>query len=124
MELLKVAEQIQAKIKLLEKMRAEIRERAETRATKAAEYDKQLAMTIMALQSGKEMTLEGEKIQNPTATITEKLAKGICWKEKLETDKAEGLYKSLISNINSVQAELNGLQSINKHLEEYPYCNH
>ena len=52
------------------------------------------------------------------ATIIEKTAKGICWQARLDMEKADALYKSLISNIDSVQAELNGFQSINRHLSE------
>ena len=118
MEVTKVAQEIENKIILLDKMKVEIKSRSEKKATTSADYDKKIAITIMGLQSGKEYELDGEKIQNPTATITEKLAKGICWKEKLEMDKAEGLYKSLLSNIEATKAQLNGWQSINRHLEE------
>jgi hypothetical protein len=118
MEVTKVAKEIEDKIKLLDKMKVEIKSRSEKKATTSANYDKQIAIVMMGLQAGKEFSLEGEKIQNPTATITEKLAKGICWKEKLEMDKAEGMYKSLLSNIEATKAQLNGWQSINRHLEE------
>ena len=114
--MLNIADEILKKIELLEKMRVQIKERAEKKAETLAEYDKQLALTIIRLENGIELELEGEKIQNPSKSITDKIARGICWKAKLEMEKAEGLYKSIISNIDSVQAELNGYQSINRHL--------
>jgi hypothetical protein len=46
------------------------------------------------------------------------VAKGICSQARNDMEIADGLYKSVISNIDSVQAELNGLQSINRHLDQ------
>jgi len=42
---------------------------------------------------------------------------GICWEECLKRTDADGCYKGLITIMESLKAELNGLQSINKHLE-------
>ena len=112
-----IANQIlKAKHKLTE-MRGVIAERTIRKSKAIANYDKALALTIVKLRNGVEMEFEGQKILNPPVTIMEKIAKGICWKERLELEEAEGEYKSLITNIETVKAELNGLQSINKHLE-------
>jgi len=117
-ETIQLANEIKQKINLLEKMRKEIRERAENKAISGANYDRALAVTILQIKNGKPIEFENELIDNKLpANLIEKIAKGICWKEKLETDKAEALYKSLISNIDSVQSELNGLQSCNRYLE-------
>jgi hypothetical protein len=118
MEVYKVSEAIESKIKLLEKMRVEIRDRALQKAESAALYDKAMAITIIRLKNGEEMELDGQYIKNPIGTIIDKIARGICWKEKLECDKAEALYKSLISNIDSVMAEMNAYQSINRYLDK------
>jgi hypothetical protein len=118
MEILIIADEIEKKIKLLEKMRIEIKERAENKANTIAEYDKQLAITIIKLKNGNELEIEGNKISNIPATLIEKIAKGICWQAKLNMEKADAMYKSLISNIDSVQAELCGYQSINRYLEK------
>jgi len=117
-DVINISNEIEKKIKLLERMRVEIRERAESRAITMAEYDKQLAITIIRLKNNNIEEWEGEEMIKLPATIIEKTAKGICWKAKLEMEKADALYKSLISNINSVQAELNGFQSINRHLSD------
>ena len=118
MDVINISNEIEKKIKLLEKMRVEIRERAEARANAIAEYDKQLAITIIKLKNNNIDKWEGEELIKLPATIIEKTAKGICWQARLDMEKADALYKSLISNINSVQAELNGYQSINRHLSE------
>lgn len=107
---------IEDKIKLLEKMRAEIKSRAEQKAITISEYDKQLAITIIKLKNNNITEWEGENIVNLPATLIEKIAKGICSRARNDMEIADGLYKSVISNIDSVQAELNGYQSINKHL--------
>ena len=117
-DILLIADEIHKKIDILEKMRVQIKDRAERKAETIAEYDRKLAVNIMKLKNGIEMELDGEKISNPPATLIEKIAKGIIWKERLEMEKADGLYKSIISNIDSVQSELNGLQSINRYLEK------
>ena len=118
MDIINISNEIEKKIKLLEKMRVEIKERAENKAKTIAEYDKQLAVTIIKLKNNNIGEWEGEELIKLPATIIEKTAKGICWQARLDMEKADALYKSLISNINSVQAELNGYQSINRHLSE------
>jgi len=107
-DVLIIAEQIQTKIDLLEKMRDQIKSRATAKALSLSEYDRALAVSMIKLRS------EG----NPV-TIVEKLAKGECYEERYNFELADGLYKSLISNMNCVQSELNGLQSINRHLSEH-----
>lgn len=118
MQVVSVAEEIEKRIKLLTRTKEELRERTEAKANAIAEYEKRLAIVIIGLKNGKEFEIDGEKIQNPPATIIEKVAKGVCWREKLEMDKAETSYKSLITAIECIKAELNGYQSIYKHLDE------
>lgn len=108
---------IENRINVLSKMRVEIKSRIEKKAYTLSQYDKKLAITIIQLRHGKELELDGEKIHAPQANLIPKIAAGICWEEKLEADKAEADYKSLISNIQCVQAELNGYQSIFRHME-------
>ena len=102
----------------LEKAKNHLRERSEKKAETSAEYDKAMAISIMKLRNGVELDLEGEKIKDPPATIIEKIAKGICFKEKLEMEKADAEYKSLITYISTVESQLNGWQSINRYLQE------
>jgi hypothetical protein len=105
MDPISIAKQIEEKILILEDLRDEIRQAAEERAAAISSYDKQLASTITS------MRLKG----TPTTTI-EKEAKGVVFQARLDMELAEGIYKAVISNINVVSAQLNGLQSINRHL--------
>jgi hypothetical protein len=117
MELIKLSEQMQVLIKDLGSLRRMLRQSGISKAEALAEYDKSIAKTIIQLKNGVKFTLEGQEIVNPPTTITEKIAKGICWHEKLKADEKETLYKSLIANIEVIKAQLNALQSINRNLD-------
>jgi len=117
-EMIALADQIKSKIKSLEAMRSELRERAERKANAISGYDRILTSVIMKLNNGKEMTHDDESVKDPAKSILIQIAKGICHAERLELELADAMYKALISNIEVVKAQLNGLQSINKHLNE------
>ncbi len=118
MELLKISQEIKNKIDLLAKGRAELSTRALAKAEAVSDYDRMLAKTLIALKNGVEFVLDEETIISPPATITEKIARGICWKEKLEQEKAEALYRNASLGLSSLMSELSALQSILKYLEE------
>jgi len=118
MEITKVANEIENKINQIEQDSKHLKSRAEAKAETIGIYEKVLAKCLIGLKNGKQYTLEGEIIQNPPATITEKIAKGLCWQEKIEMDKAETLYKNTIEWLRCLQAELNGWQSIYRHLSD------
>lgn len=115
MEIKQISDEIEKKIKLLERMRLEIRDRAERKAKAITEYYKKKTLIIFQLKNGIEIEYGKMKLKNPPATIISEVIKGLCHKELLEMEESEGLYKALISNIDSVQAELNGYQSINRY---------
>ena len=117
MDIITARDAIEFKIKEIDDIRKTIRDRGEDKAIKAAEYDMVLASTLIGLKNGVGYDLGGQHIVNPPASTSEKIAKGICWKEKMEMDKAEMLYKSAISNLDSTQSQLNALQSIFRHME-------
>lgn len=119
MDLMTIAEQIKDKIKLLEQMRNVIKQRGESKAVAISDYEKKLAVVIIQLKNGKIFEVDNEVISGESlpANLLEKIAKGICWKEKLDMETADASYKSAITNIETVQAELNALQSLNRHLE-------
>ena len=118
MEVLQVATEIQKKISELQKALPEIKKRGEEKAETSAEYDKAVALVIIKIRNGAEMMFEDQKIVDPPATILEKIARGICYKEKLAMEKADAYYKSLITYISTVESQLNGWQSINRYLSE------
>ena len=118
MDTINIAQKILRCIEELRKGRKLLQERAEAKAIAISEYDRAITVTILKLKSGQMMELDGEKVENPQTTIIEKIAKGICWKERLEMEKAEAMYRNAVSGMNSLQAELNGMQSLNRHLSE------
>ena len=117
MEVLEVASRIETKIKLLEKGRGQLQELASRRAVKIAQYDCQLGITIIKLRNGVAMKAGGETVKDPPATTTEKIAKAICWQERLDMEQADAEYKLAVKKLDCVQAELNGYQSINRYLD-------
>ena len=113
----RVADEIEGKINELGRGRADLAWRAEKKAAAIAEYDKRVSMVLMGLKNGKSYMLDGEEIKDPPASYSERLARGICWKEKYEAEKAEAEYKNSTVGMDSLMAELNGWQSINRYLE-------
>lgn len=118
MELIQITQQMQQEIVNLNKIRSVLRDRARLKATKTSNYDKVLAQTIIKLRNGVEMEIDGEKVLSPQTTIMEKIAKGICWKEKLEMEEAEALYKSALTQLDTVKTIINAYQSISKYQAE------
>jgi len=116
MDLIDVTEKIKEKIRELDDQRNLLEEYSQTKAVTSAEYDKELAKTIILLKNGKEFDLDGVKILNPLTTITEKIAKGICWEQALNKDIAESKYKNQTELIEIIKAQLNGYQTIQRHL--------
>ena len=116
-DIIKISQQIEAKINEIDKIRAEIKQRGQDKAQTASDYDKAITKTLIGLKNGLPFELDGQKICDPPASIMDKVSRGICWKEKLEMDKAEASYKSIISNLEAVKSQLNALQSLNKHID-------
>ncbi len=109
-----VSKIIEDKVKLLEAGRERLKDDAYKKAEQLAFYERELAKTIIQLKNGKEMELDGEKIQNPPASFTEKIARGICWQEKLNADLADTTYRSTVVKMQMIQSELNAYQSLYK----------
>lgn len=108
MEVLKVAKHIEDIISEIGKARRQIEEKGLARARTISDYDKQLRVAIITLkESGKF-----------PATLIEKIAKGVCAPQIEAREIAESGYKAVISNLNALMAQLNGYQSIYRHLDE------
>lgn len=118
MEIVFVAKKIEEKIKTLEVGREILKDYAKDKANTISKYEKQIAIILIKLRNGVEFELEGEKIKNLPTTIMEKIAKGICFQEKLDMELAEAQYKNAIVGMSAISAELNGYQSIFRHLEQ------
>ncbi len=118
MDVIEIAERIDEKIRQLERGRAELKKRGDASAKAISDYRKERAKVIMQLRNGVEFELDDVKIKNPSVSITDNLARGICWKEKLAEQLAINQYTTAINGMKALTAELNGLQSIYRHLEE------
>ena len=118
MDVINIANAIEKKITDLEVGRQELNKRAKAWANALAEYRHVIATTIIKLKNGVAFNLDGEIIQSPVNSIIESIARGICWKEKLAETEAEALYRVALKGMDALMAELNGLQSIYRHLSE------
>ncbi len=119
MEVIEIAGVMQGKILELEQGRKIIAKRGTEKAVAISNYEREMSLTILKIKNGKITEFEDEIIDKKLpANLVEKIAKGMCWKEKLEVEKTEALYKAGIVGMQSIMAELNGLQSLNKYLEK------
>ena len=119
MEALEVAQAIQLKISALDNLKPKLDSVIIGACQATANYDKALALTIVRLRNGAEIDMgDNHLIKDPPASVLEKIAKGICWKERLAMDTAEANLKAVYSKIDITQAQLNGYQSINRYLRE------
>jgi hypothetical protein len=116
-DILTYKEKIERRIKSLEAGRLKIMELAREKAEKHSRYEMNLAITILKIKNGVITEFEGAEIKGLAANLIEKVAKGICWEHSMASDAAETSYKAGIEAMKSIQAELNGYQSILKYLE-------
>ena len=118
MEVYDIAQQIEKKAKLLDKALIELKKRGEQKSDKSAMYDKQIAITIMKLRNGESLTFEGQEIKDPPVSVTEKIAKGLCYGFKLDMDSADTSYKTILEQIDIIKTQIMAYQSIYRHLQQ------
>ena len=106
MEILQVAKQIEQKIHLLEKGRGGLKELAKNKADTLGAYRKAIEIATITLRA------EGTPV-----TLIKDLARGACNEQERNMDLAESLYKIQMTKLDSIKAELNGWQSINRFLD-------
>lgn len=116
-EVFSVAKQIEQRITLLAKGRDLLEDKAKAKAKAISDYEKMMAIVLIKLKNGESIGVEDQVIEKPPTTIMKEVAKGICWREKLQMEQAEAEYKCVVAKMNSIQAELNGFQSIYRHLD-------
>lgn len=107
MDITKVKDCIEKLISEIGHCRRDIETKGNARAHAISNYDKQLKIAIVTLK-------ENGKFP---ATLIEKIAKGVCSDHRLTLELAEVGYKACISNLEALKAQLNGYQSIYRHLE-------
>ncbi len=94
-------------IKEIGDCRRDIETKGNARAQAISNYDKQLKIAIVTLRDAGKFP----------ATLIEKIAKGVCSDHRLTLELAEVGYKACISNLTALMAQLNGYQSIYRHLD-------
>lgn len=114
---LKVADLIRDKIQELDDERPKLFDTSQSKAQAISDYDRSMALACLKVKNKTITHFEGEPIGNPPANLIPIIAKGLCWKECFTKEAEEGGYKAVISNIEAIKAGLNGLQSINRHLD-------
>lgn len=114
---LTTAHKIEDKIAELEQIREGIFGLATRKAMASSNFSRQTTLNELKLKNGLITEFEGIPVGNITATTVRKIAEGIAWKEILEKDESEGMYKATIATMESIKAEMNGLQSINRTIE-------
>ena len=117
MEVIQVSKTIENLIKEIGKCRREIETKGKARAKAIMEYDKAMAICTATLRNDKIYMLAGKEYPQPPTTLVEKLAKGICAQQRYDCEIAESAYKACISNLEALKAQLNGYQSIFRHLD-------
>lgn len=107
-EPLLIAQKIEKIISEIGKFRREIETKGRARAKTISAYDMQIRIAIITLKDSGKFP----------ATLIEKIAKGVCAPQIEAREIAESDYRACISNLNALTAQLNGYQSIYRHLSE------
>jgi hypothetical protein len=118
METLKVSQEILKRIKMLEIGRQSLTQRSTARAKAMSAYEYELGTTILKLKNNAISDYGGLSCTDLPITIIEKIAKAMCFEAKLEMEKCDTEYKLAVVGLNCLEAELNGFQSVNRHLGE------
>ena len=90
---------------------------ARDKANTLANYEREIAITILKIKNGAIPEFEGQPINNLAANLIPVVAKGICYNECFEREMGEANYKGLIVRIDALKAQLNGYQSLNKTMQ-------
>lgn len=117
MDVFTTRDKIELKISEIESERGKIIDAAIQKARAISEYDREIALTMLKIRNGVMTEFEGNKISNLAANLIPKVAQGVCWNECFNKEAADGVYRGIISNIEALKSQLNGLQSINKNFE-------
>lgn len=113
-DILTNAMKIERTIAEIDKKADMIEEATLEKAQCLANYEREIAVTILKLKNGAIPEFEGQAIKNLPANLIPVVAKGICFRESFDKEMAEGNYKGLITRIDALKAQLNGYQSLNK----------
>ena len=107
MDGLSIASDIKEVIKAIKVEGTRSADLIEAKACANRDYDRELAVHILKLK------------QDHPVTVVEKLAKGECADLKYKLEVAESGYKAHFARLDYLKAQLNGLQSMNRHLDSF-----
>lgn len=116
-DILRTRDKIEHKIAELEIARSYIEQYALEKAEAIANYEKEIALTLVKLNAGTISRWKNEEIGKINATNLLTVAKGICYQFQFEKEEKSAQYSGLVTRIDCIKAELNGYQSINRYLE-------
>jgi len=116
-EVVQMAEQIESACREIQRLSGQLDKLGQRQAEAAAEYDKAIAIALVKLKNGEEMDVFGMKVKSPPATTSEKIAKGLCYQERLNADLAESALKACQQKLRAAEAILSGRQSKNRYLD-------
>lgn len=114
---LTTADKIEQKIAELEQIRQGIFDAATRKAMAISEFSKRVSIRELQLKHGLIEKWEDVPVGPIAASTAHKLAEGMEWDAMLEKEESEHTYKAIIATMDSIRAEMNGLQSINRHIE-------
>jgi hypothetical protein len=112
-----VASKINERISEIDFFKDQIFEASLKKAETKREFAKACAITKFKLMNGVIETWEGQAVGKKSQSAAGDLAEDMNYQLQFDYDVAEGNYKSIIVAIAATQAQLNGLQSINRHLQ-------
>ena len=113
-----IGQNILRKIEHLELSFKPLKDRAEAAARAEALYEKILGSAVAKLENGIEFKVDDVTIKHTVAATIDRKAKAVCWKEKLAMLEAQQLYKAAVKMADICCAQLNGWQSLNRHLDK------
>jgi len=96
----------------INKIKSYLKNLSQKRATAKGEYDKMLGIIAMQLRNGKSFMIEGKEIKDPPVTLAKYYAKAICWKQKIEMEKADTMYWNAVEILKSTVSQMSGWQTI------------
>lgn len=117
MEVMRVADQINERIKRIEELATELDKVSDEKAEAMRIYAVEFAKAMARLTRKKISQLDGEILpESIPATVVKEYAKAVCAREMADVEIATNKYKSLITKIDTIAATLNAKQSIFRHL--------
>jgi hypothetical protein len=117
MDVIKCAKIIESIVAEIGDFRKMIKTKGEAKAKAMSMYDKQLAIALAEIGHNENYELNGKEYKQPPITLRKTIAKGIVAGFLEEREISDSDYKSCISNLEALKAQMNGYQSINKYLD-------